>query len=237
MEKNMEIDLQMIFKMLIKRMWIILLCAVLVAGAVLLYTVNFVVPQYEASITVYVNNKTSQESGAVSSSDLAVALRLVSTYINIVSSERVLNRVIDETGLMLTANQIRPMITAEAEGETEMFRITVTSPNPQMSADIANTIGKVAPAEIADIIEGSSAKVIDSARVPESRCSPSYTFNTIVGAFVGGCLACIVLVVLHVTDGRVKSEEDLKAICDVPVLGVIPNLTTDAKSVVKRTRR
>lgn len=237
MEQTMEINLQDILKVLVKRIWIVLLCAVLVGSAVLVYTVNFVVPQYQASVTMYVNNNSSKDKNYVSSGDLAVALKLVATYVNIIKSDRVLDRVVEKTGLMVTTSQIRSMISAEPEGETEMFRVTVTSPYPQMSADIANAIAQLAPEEIAEIIEGSSAKIIDEARVPTHRSSPSYTVNTIVGAMVGALLASLIVILAHLLDVRVKSEEDLQRICDVPVLGVIPNLTNDAKNAGKKVRK
>ena len=129
------------------------------------------------------------------------------------------------------------MISAEPEGETEMFRVTVTSANPQMSADIANTIAKVAPAEIAEIIEGSSAKIIDEARVPQKHSYPSYGVRAVVGFLIGGFLAIFVFVLMYLLDIRIRSEEDLKNICDVPVLGVIPNLTNDAKTAGKKVRK
>ena len=237
MEQTMEINLQDILKVLIKRIWIILLCMVLVGSAALVYTVNFVVPQYQASVTMYVNNNSSKDKNYVSSGDLAVALKLVATYVNIIKSDRVLERVVEKTGLMVTTSQIRSMISAEPEGETEMFRVTVTSPYPQMSADIANAIAQLAPEEIAEIIEGSSAKIIDEARVPTHRSSPSYTVNTIIGAMVGALLSSLVVILVHLLDVRVKSEEDLQRICDAPVLGVIPNLTNDAKNAGKKVRK
>lgn len=237
MNQNIEIDLGTVAKVLLKRVWIILLCAVLVGMGSLIYTVNFVEPLYQANVTMYVNNNSSKDNQYVSSSDLAVALRLVTTYVNIIKSDRVLERVIEDTGLMLTAAQVRSMISAEPEGETEMFRVTVTSANPQMSADIANTIAKVAPAEIAEIIEGSSAKIIDEARVPVKRSYPSYGVSVIAGILTGSFLASLVFVLMHFLDMRIRSEEDLKSICDVPVLGVIPNLTNDAKTAGKKVRK
>ncbi len=237
MENNMEIDLHQVFKVLKKRVWIIILCAVLVAATTLFYTVGFVTPKYQASVTMYVNNNSSKTSDSVSANDLSVALRLVSTYVNIVTSDRVLNRVVEETGLSLSASQIRGMVSAHAEGETEMFRVTVTSTNPRMSADIANTIAKVSPEVIADIIEGSSAKIIDEAKVPQHQSSPNYISSAMLGAIVGAALSVLAFVIQCLLDARVKSEEDLRRICDVPVLGMIPNLATDAMNTGKKVRK
>ena len=141
MGESVEIDLRELFKVLLKRAWIVILCAVIVGTSVLVYTVNFVTPQYKANVTIYVNNNSGKDSSYISSSDLAVALRLVSTYVNIIQSNTVLEKVIAEAGMQLTTEQVRSMISAEVVGETEMFRVTVTTANPQMSADLANATG------------------------------------------------------------------------------------------------
>jgi len=229
MNENIELDLRGIFKALLKRAWIIVLCAVILATSVCVYTMNFVTPKYEASVTMYVNNNTGKNSNNISSSDLAVALRLVSTYVNIIQSNKVLEKVIAETGMNLSVGQVRGMISAEVVDETEMFRVRVATSNPQVSADIANAIAAVAPNEISEIIEGSSAKVIDYARVPTSRSSPNYVSSAMLGAVAGAVLAAAVIVLCTVLDTRIKHEEDLKKICDVPVLGVIPDLSVDKK--------
>lgn len=237
MAETVEFDLREMFKVLLKRAWIVVLCAVIVGAAVLAYTVNFVTPQYTANVTIYVNNNSGRDNTYISSADLAVALRLVSTYVNIIQSNTVLDKVIEETGLMLTTNQVRSMISAEVVGETEMFSVTVTTPNPQMSADLANAIAAVAPGEIAEIIEGSSAKIIDYARVPTGRSSPNYATNTVLGAFVGAVLAIVVILVQNMMDLRVRNEEELVKICSVPVLGVIPDMANETKNTGKKARR
>lgn len=236
MEEQMEINLKEVFKALLKSAWIIMLCAVLVGGAVLAYTVNFVTPMYQSHVTLYVNNG-SNETGTVSSGTLAVQLQLVNSYVAIIESDTVLEKVISDSGFNLNAKDIREMLTAEPVDETEMFRVKITSPDPQMSADIANAVAKVAPSEISKIIEGSSAKVIDYAKVSTSRSSPSYTTNTIAGALVGALLAATVVVLGVCLDMRVKNEEELIKICAIPVLGAIPDFAQMSKEDEKRGGR
>lgn len=237
MNETVEFDLRELAKVVAKRIWIVALCAVIVGASVLVYTVNFVTPLYQANVTIYVNNNSTGDGTYISSSDLAVALRLVTTYVNIIQSNSVLEKVIDEAGLLLSADQVRGMISAEVIGETEMFKVTVTTPNPHMSADLANAIAKVAPDEISAIIEGSSAKIIDYARVPEGRSSPNYVTNTVIGALVGAFLAIVVILLQNLLDVRVKNEEDLQMICDIPVLGVIPDMNGDIKRKSKKGKR
>ena len=237
MEGTVEINLREMCSVLLKRIWIILLCAAILGAATLVYTTNFVTPLYDASVTIYVNNNTTRTDGTyISSSDLAVALKLVATYVNIIQSDRVLDKVIADVGLTLTSEQVRPMISAEPVGDTEMFAVTVKSPNPQLSADLANSIAKIAPGEISEIIEGSSAKIIDQARVPVKRSSPNYTTNTILGALIGAVLAAAVVLIQNMLDTRVRNEEQLANICAAPILGLIPDMTKDQKTAAKKVR-
>ncbi len=237
MDKTVELDLREFLRVLLKRIWIVILCAVVFGASVYAYTVNFVTPQYEASVSIYVNNSNGKDNYYLSSGDLAVALRLVATYVNIIESDTVLDKVIQETGLLLSTGQLRNMISAEVVGETEMFRVTVKTPNAQMSADLANAIAAIAPEEIAKIIEASSAKVIDYAKVPMAPSSPNYKTSTVLGAFVGALLAVAVILLQTMLDVRIKNEEDILKISPIPVLGVIPDLNAAPPKRVRKVKR
>lgn len=234
MSENVDVSLQEFLKFLGKRLWIVVLCAAILGGSVLIYTKNFVEPQYEASISVYVNNSNGQEGGKITSSDLQVALRLVATYINIIQSDTVLDKVIATSGVDLSTKQLREMITANSIGETEMFRVTVRTTDPQLSMELANVIAEVAPGEITQFIEGSTTKIIDRAKLPGEPCAPSYLLNTVLGATIGIIMSIIGLLLYMLLDTRIKTEEDLAKICKIPVMGLIPNLSADVKRPAKK---
>lgn len=227
MEEKMEIDLGEILKTLINKVWLIILCAAILGGAVFIYTAGFVTPFYQAKVSFYVNNNNvGQSLAGISSSDLDTSQKLVATYVNILKSNTVLDRVAEEAGLDISAEKLRGWIAAQAMGDTELFEVYVTHPDPVVAANIANIIADVAPSEIAEIVEGSSTKVIDRARVPVSPSSPSLVKNTVIGFFAGAVLAAIAVVLQIMMDVRIKTEEDLKRICEAPVLGVIPDFNS-----------
>lgn len=236
MEETVELDLREVFAALLERIWLIIASAVLVASLVLGYTVAFVTPQYQASVYMYVNNNSNNNAGnnAISSSDLAVALKLVNTYVNIIKRDAVLEtaaeRIAKDTGEFYTSAQLRSMLTAASVEETEIFEVRVSHPDPEMAAIIANAIAEEAPAVIASTIEGSSAKVIDQAKVPTSPYTPSYSRNALLGAAVGVLIAAAIVVLQVLLDKRIKSEEDLAKISQVPVLGTIPDFMGEQKN-------
>lgn len=232
MNDTIELDLREIGLTLLKRVWIIILCAVFVGAAVLVYTINFVAPTYKSSIKMYVN----MNNQYISSSDRAVALSLVETYINMISSDTVMDKVADATGLEIKGSQIRDMMTASAIGKTEMFQVSIISPDPQLSADIANTIADVAPGELGGFLPGSTVKIIDYACPATSRYSPNYVTNTILGVVVGAVLVVLVLVLQMLMDIHIKREEDLTKLYPVPVLGVIPELTEGTEKISRKVR-
>lgn len=221
---TVEIDLIKLLTAYLHKWWLILLCALVVGGGALLYTMKFITPLYQASITIYVNNVRSGERiDYISGSNLQASQQLVSTYANIIQSDTVLSKVIEEAGVNYTPDQMRGLLSTKQVGGTELFNVYVTHPDPKMAAYLANTVASVAPAEIETFVEGSSTKIIDYAKVPGGSCSPSYSRNTVVGALIGGVLAVVYVTLRCLLDVRIKGEDDLAAMFDYPVLGQIPH--------------
>ena len=221
---GIDIDLQELLMFYLHKWWVIVLCTVVAATIVLGSTYLFVTPTYKANVSIYVNNNRDKaEDGYVSYNDLSVSLRLVNTYINIVTSNRVLEKVSEALHNEYSVGQLAGCVTASQLNNTEIFCVYVTHPNPEEAARIANAVAQVAPDEIAAVIEGSSARIIDMANVPTTKASPNYTTMTLLGAVGGVLIAIVFLTVCQLSDIRIKDEEDLSALFDMPILGRIPD--------------
>ncbi len=235
MENMKDIKLAELFSALLRKLWLVVLCAVILGALSYAYTSNFITPMYRSSITIYVNNKnatTENNTGIVtgiSGNDLATSQRLVDTYIQILKSDRVLEPVAASVGGGYEAKHVRSLMSAAALNETEVFEVWISHSNPEMAAKIANAIAEVAPKEIADILEGSSTKIIDHAKPAAAPYSPNVTRNTTFGMAGGAILAACFVILQTMLDVRVKSEEDLALISKAPVLGLIPDLAVDNK--------
>jgi len=231
MNRIVEVDLREILRVCLRKAWLIILSAVVFAVAVYMYTAFFVTPLYITGASFYVNNSLqSGESQKISSSDLATSQRLVLTYVNIIKSDTVLEKVIKDADLDMTPNQLRSIMTAESIDDTEMFKVQISHRDPQLATRIANAIAAVAPNEISNIMVGSTTKVVDRAKVPTAPYTPNRTQNAFLGALVGAALAVVFVVVRTLMDVRIKSEEDLTAISTIPVLGSIPEFEQETKN-------
>ena len=220
---EVEIDLKKLFSVFLHRWWLIILCIFLGGVLAFGYTKFFVTPLYKSTVTVYVNNgRPGQQVDSISGGNLQTSQRLVSTYVNIIKSDTVLSHVIEAFNLGCSVEELRNMMSTEQVSDTELFRISILHPDPEASAKIANAVAAVAPEEIAEFVGGSSTKIIDYAKVPTARHSPSYSRNTVLGCFLGALAAILYLVLVYLLDVRIKGEEDLTQLFDYPVIGQIP---------------
>lgn len=221
---GLEIDLQKLLMAYLHKWWLIVIGVVVAAFVTGIVSAYFITPMYQAKITVYVNSvRSDQQINSISSGTLATAQKLVDTYVNMIESDTVLEKVAEESGEEITASQIRKIMSAEQVDSTEIFRVVITHEDPVFAAEIANAIAEVAPAEIEKFVEGSSAKIIDYAKVPLTPASPNVSRNVVLGALVGAVLAVLYITLRFLLDVRIKDEEDLNALFDLPVLGQIPS--------------
>lgn len=226
---EIEIDIGRIFLAIMNRGWLMILVAVLCAVLVFGGTYFFVTPQYQSSAMFYVNNNAFSVGDAalsISNGDLATSRGLVDSYIVILKTRETLNEVIDYSGVDLSYEQLSGMITAADVDKTEIFRVTVTHPDPQEAEKIANAIAYILPNRISNIIDGTSAKIVDWAVAPAAPSSPSYTGNALIGFLVGLLLTAAVVVMREIFNTTIRSEEDIEQVCPHPVLALVPDMTS-----------
>lgn len=228
---EVEIDLGKLMRYYLAHWKGILSIGLVGAAVAFLLTFFLITPQYKADVTIYVNNNSgSQSINEVTGSNLSAAQQLVNTYVNIIKSNTVLNKVIEQGKLDCSANTIRNMMTAKQIDDTEMFVVTISHPDAEMAAHIANTIADVAPKLISQVVEGSSTKIIDYAIVAENPYTPSYPKNIVLGGLLGLVLIGAFLTLRYLFDMRLQDEEDIATYFDEPVLGLIPAFDEPGKS-------
>lgn len=205
----------------IKLILIITIVAGLLAFAVSQF---FITPQYEASVKLFVNNSRAGQADTTSISDLNASERLVNTYMEIVKSNTVLEKVAQNDNLDYSLDRLKKMVSTQAVQNTEIFYVKVTNDNPHHAQLLANRIAMDAPDEIMDFVEATSVKVIDFAILPTEQATPNVKLNTAIGLLLGLVLSVLLVLLLDMLDVTIRSEEDIKKLTDLPVLGTIPSI-------------
>lgn len=226
---EIEINLKDILAVLFKRWWIILLVTLICGALMFGYAYATYTPRYQSTAKMYVNNDASEIGGnlvSISSSDLMAAQQLVNTYCQIIESRLTLEAVIKEAELQYTYEQLLGMISCGSVNETEIFYITVVSRDPGEAKAITNTIVKVLPAKISDVVEGSSVRTVDEA-VEGKELSPGFTTKAAIGAILGFIASCALFFVYDVlVNDTLQTEEWMVDAYkgEIPLLAIIPDV-------------
>lgn len=232
-----EIDLRELFRVLWKNVLIIALVAILFGSATFGITAFLMEPEYQATASMYVNNSSfnlGSTSFSVSSGDLSASTSLVFVYLYILGSRTTLEEVIQEADLVYTPDELRGMISTSSVEKTGAFEVTVTSANPAEVELIANSIAKILPERIAEIVDGTSVRIVDYAIIPSHRSGPSIVINTVLGILIGGLLSTVWVVAKYLLNDTsnmvIQSVDDLRAIYpDIMVLSTIPDMRLNEK--------
>ena len=221
-----ELDLKEIFNLFWnKKIQIVLIVAIFMVIGVI-YTLGFVTPVYKSSTTLVLakidnqNSQTGEES--ITTSDVQLNSKLVSTYSELVKSKKVLRKVISNLGIKIDEEKIRKNISVSSVKDTELIEITVTNEDPAIAARIANETAKVFIENVTEIYNLSNVHIVDEAEVPDSPSNIHHTRDVIIFAFGGLVISVIYVLLLNMLDTTVKSAEDVEKLLDVPVLATIP---------------
>lgn len=223
-DSYVEIDLFEILSILKSNLLWIILSAVLFAIAGWAYTTYAITPQYEASVNMIVNTKTDNTS-AVSTDTINSARNLVSTYAIIIKSNTVLNQVIKDLDIdNMTYDTLEGKVSVNAINDTQVMRVAVQDPDPELARKIVKEIAKISPEEIVDAVEAGSCKVVSQVRVSSSPISPNVTKNTALAAIVGIAVVMVIVVVKSLLANYIVDDDDIQKYLGLPILGVIPEI-------------
>ncbi|MDM8135669.1 YveK family protein [[Clostridium] symbiosum] len=218
-DDEIVIDFWELFYEFKRRIWWILLAAVLGTGAAGAYSYYLLTPQYISEAKIYVLSK---ETTLTSLADLQMGTQLTQDYKELIGSRPVMQEVINTLNLDITYRQLAEKLKLENPKDTRILYLTVTDPNPYMAKAIVDEIANAASDYIGEIMEMTPPKLIEDGMVATVQTSPNVKKNAAVGGLVMLVLACGVITLSVIMNDTIKSEEDVFKYLELPVLAVVP---------------
>lgn len=235
-----EIDALQIVKMLLKRWWVLAISAVLCAVAIFGYTQSTTVPTYRSTATLLINGDSSVGSvyqqilaGQYQSNDYPYILKANDTLRD--AAKNLNEHDFEENGGVpyrtYSAGVLSGMISFELVEDSRIFRITVTSVDPEEAQIVAEAVSKVF-IERAEYITSADVAIVDSPIVPAGAVSAGYGRKTMLGFLVGLVLGAALVIVSGLMNDTFDSDEWLLSQFkdDIPVLATVPDAYSENKS-------
>ena len=240
-DKNeIEINLADVFQILLSKWFFILIAGLIVALGVGLATHFLIKKKYTAYTTMYVfTTAEHNQTGSISSSELAAADNLIKTYQVIVKSNSVLDVVSERFKTehpeyderTVTASALTRYTSVSVPDGTKLIKVTVTTGNPVLSADIANTFAKYVPDQIVRITKAGGVEIVDYATVPRSPSSPNLTRNIVIGFAAGFVLAAVYFLLRAYLDTTIYTSEEVQKVSNCPVIGTVPMIVINSEEI------
>lgn len=222
--QTVEIDVLSLVKTLWRRKFLIVVTAFVMAIVALGYSTFIIKPNYTSTTRIYVVNRQANENSTLTNQDLQAGTYLVKDYKEIILSQDVLAKVIDDLKLNVQSSALAKKINVTVPTDTRIVSIAVSDGDAKEAARIANSLRQIAAEKIIAVTKVSDVTTLEEAEVPNSPSSPNIRRNTLIGFLAGGFLISVVILVVEVLDDRVKKPEDVEEALGITLLGVVPNM-------------
>ncbi|WP_049508881.1 CspC family polysaccharide chain length determinant protein [Streptococcus anginosus] len=222
--QTVEIDVLSLVKTLWRRKFLIVVTAFALAIVALGYSTFIIKPNYTSTTRIYVVNRQANENSTLTNQDLQAGTYLVKDYKEIILSQDVLAKVIDDLKLNVQPSALAKKINVTVPTDTRIVSIAVSDGDAKEAARIANSLRQIAAEKIIAVTKVSDVTTLEEAEVPNYPSSPNIRRNTLIGFLAGGVLISVVILVVEVLDDRVKKPEDVEEALGITLLGVVPNM-------------
>ena len=212
----------------LRERWLIVIAAVLIsliaAGATWLIRPA----EYTANLTLYVSSQ-GGDTASAAFQGAQLSQQRVTSYVELVSSRRVSEEVVQQLRLTQTADSLARQITASSALDSVLIDVTVVNNSPERAAQIANAVGSVFT-QLVDELErpvdqsaqqAVAVRVVQPATVPIDASSMRLAAVLLIGLLVGVVVGLGAALAYDSFDTSIKSPDQLRELAEVPNLGLI----------------
>lgn len=225
-----EISIMYILNLALRRLWALILAAIVFAGAAFGYCKFLATPRYSATASILVTNgailvqnPTIEGDETVNSTDISASISLMETVSDILKTPDIFRTLSDEIGNRYSYGTLKGMMSIASRSNKSLFiDITFTATSREEAIDLVNKFVALAPDYISDFIPYSYVAVTSTAD-GASLVYPRTTFLIMAAAVAGAVLAFAVAFIVDSFDHAILGEADLAANFDIPVIGTVPD--------------
>lgn len=238
-EKEVVLNVTDLLMLLWKRLWVILLAAVIAGGSCFAYRYYTYTEEYISTAQMFVLNSEAFEdaSASVYSYYYSLALSIVEDCSELLLSDTVLSQVIEELGLDTAPAALRRMVEIEYTNTSRIMKVSVTTGNPELSYEIVNSLCKFGVERISVITGGNQASVFEYGKVSMMPSNDVDLLLPLIAGFGAGVLVYVFFLILFILNDKINDHEDVEKYLGLTVLGFIPASGSESGKTTSHQKR
>lgn len=227
---EMEIDLAELFRVLLRKWWLIAVTALLATAIAIGVTKFAITPKYQSQAMIYILTKTTSVTSMV---DLQIGEAITGDFEIIATSKPVIDAAIEEIkrteNVTFSRKDIKEMLSITNEDDTRILMIRAIHENPEYACWVANAVADATSERMAEIMKSDPPTTVERAEVESVPVSPSLLKNAVIGFMLGAIAICGLLLVQFIMDDTIKTEDDIERYLGESTLVMIPNIKNREK--------
>ncbi|MBQ9746547.1 MAG: hypothetical protein IJW21_06960 [Clostridia bacterium] len=224
------IALKDLWDIFVKRIWIMLLAAIVAGGAFFAFTKLTYVPEYSSKATLYILN--TDEEGTTSSglnTGITVASKMVSDCTHFLKSHKVLDSVITDLNLDIKHSDLAAKISTNNPTDTRFLEVTVKASTPEEAKVIVDAICDIGSFEINETLGINQVNLYEHGILNQNAVNKTSLTTYILVALVAAVLVYGIFFVMFMLDDSVWTDDEIDKYLGLSVLGDIPDANSTRK--------
>lgn len=224
-----NISLMELLQIAVRRIWILILTALVFAAAAFSYCRFLAVPKYTATASILVTNGAiitqddTDVTNFVSATDISASIKLAYTIIGILQTNDIYKDLSLSLGNSYSYSELRQMSSISRRDNDSLFiDVSFSCSDPQEAKKLVNAFVVLTPDYITEFVPYSNASVVSLAD-SSSKTYPKTSTTTFIAAILGGGISFVFVFILDLLDKTIKGEEDFKSRFDIPIIGAVPD--------------
>lgn len=232
---EIEIDLMEVLYSLKRKLWLVLAVTLLCGSIAGVFAGVVMDPVYTSTSKMLVLTK---ETTLSSLADLQMGSQLAQDYRILIESRPVMEEVLEKCGLDedMKYEQLLEKMTIENMDDSRILSISVEDNDPEQAKLLVDTVAEVSSDYIAESMEITPPKVIETGEIPTSKTSPSVMKFMAIGMCLGFLVMAGAVAVQTILNDTIQSEEDIQKYLGVSTLAVVPDKGLEGRNAGKSAK-
>ncbi|MGL5086160.1 MAG: YveK family protein [Clostridium sp.] len=222
-------DVLVILKKRLIMITIIVVLSTLAAGVISFVLIK---PVYQSSTKLFIGK--NQEGSNYENSEVQMYQNLMKTYAEIIQTEDLMQRALENADIDLEANEVLGSLTVIPQDKSQILEMSYKSGDAYDAKNVLYAINDEFIKTSKKLITNGTVEVIKEPKVNITPISPNKKMNVLIAFAMSLMVGVTLSLFLEYLDNSVKTEQDIEKLLGVSVIGMLPALEIEKG---KRTKK